>query len=129
NELRNSVTFQQLLAHVPRTLLPADNAGHGADFYFNTQPVFPGGQSGDARQSSAAVTTPSQPVPGAPPGLPTASQPPSHQTATRPPTDNGPSVPQMVEPQQQWRDQQEFQRRNIGLQNVAQSLRAQVASN
>jgi signal transduction histidine kinase len=72
NELRGSVTFEQLLQRVPHTLLPANDTSGASDYYVNpTQTVV----------------------------------------------------------DQQAADQQEFQRRNLGVQNVARTQRAQVMSN
>ncbi len=129
NELRNSVTFEQLLAHVPQTLLPTGNTSDGANYYMNTNPALPDQGAGDPWHSQTAAAPPTLPMPGSMQSQPSTPQPPGQQQAAVTQVEQSQMAQQALGPQQQLRDRQEFLRRNSGVQNVAQSLRTQVTSN
>jgi len=143
NELRNSVTFEQLLERVPLTLLPNDDGHDAASYYENSAlPVDLTRQSAPdvLAQSFAAPTAPrgatSDPVVAAqpwrepPPPAPLTQDSPWVQQQAQPQQQQPPPAQQQAAPvPQQVRDQQEFLRRNMNVQNLARTQRAQVMYN
>jgi signal transduction histidine kinase len=126
-ELQSSVTFAELLARVPQTLLPADDPGAYSNYFDNGMAVNqPPAQSSLAPQPSIRPGS-LTPPPDAQGEAPVAPQPAPQQAqvAQRPQE----QTQQGAGPQQQYRDEQEYQRRNMGVQNIVSSQRAQVVGN
>ncbi|MHB8957221.1 MAG: sensor histidine kinase [Pirellulaceae bacterium] len=160
DELSKSVTFEQLLAYVPDTLLPSNNAFGMSGYYIN-----PSETPRDAAVSRPEVNSASPPISTPDQRAPTQIQQPqteqdqaqqvptwqaqatesawlqiaAEQSAGERPPDVPPavSVQTDVRPGQKFRskiplaerEQQEWERRNLGVQNVARSQREQIMSN
>ncbi|MFO7903062.1 MAG: ATP-binding protein [Planctomycetota bacterium] len=131
-ELSSAVSFKQLLKVIPETLLPTSGR-EDADASANNVAVLNDiGQQGDWQQGPPATRQPVAPPQEHPPRRQRSNSPPTPRRKTRlqqqvasqaeTPNQSGPSQPQT-------REQQEWQRRNLGMQNVARSQRAQMRSN
>jgi signal transduction histidine kinase len=138
-ELSHSVSYQQLLNLLPEALLPslsqADNGivDHAAASSFHVSVLNEYGQRrpgrpADRTDSEQAESFPQRTVESPPPhALPAepgqpAALPPSRQVQRE--VDGQPAQPFPMS-----RAQEEWNRRNVGMQNVARSQRAQIVSN
>ncbi|MFW6170892.1 MAG: sensor histidine kinase [Planctomycetota bacterium] len=137
-ELSGSVSFKQLLNVLPDTLLPTsgrEDAGWGA-VANNLAVLNDGGQQADGQRGPSggrqAVTSP---VDGPATGERGNAEPP-RRPQTGPQTGRQQQIASQSQTSKQSGDspnqrraRQEWQRRNLGMQNVARSQRAQMMSN